>query len=420
MKRVGVALILLSISLFLSAYARQPQDHRYFSLYYNNEKIVVSDKLLRPKWFNSDSHKDFTKDKTVYERAESATSIEKDFPEIFKVLKKIEREVEVPVFDGNINFDPARQQKFSVTNARNGIEMDIEAASREILDALKNKTYADIIIGTREIPHKSEKEVLARIGLRAGYSTRFDDDNTNRSANIGRSAACFDGLILMPGETLSFNRTVGPRTAERGYEEAKIIVDGEFVPGVGGGVCQTSTTLFNAAVLAGLTPIGSCNHSLPISYVPLGRDAMVSSAVDLVIKNNTGAAVYFEAGVENGNRVFFRIFGEKLGARKYKLRTEITERAQEVEVLGTVPAAADLAAHRRVIIDDGYPARSVKTFLETFEGGRLVNQKLLRRSSYKGKKEVVRYEKIPVVIGEIASSAFPAENAPRNDVKNPL
>ena len=428
MKKLCAVLAIFLAWFSLCGFARAPAEIKYFTLYYNAQKIIVSDKTLKPKWFNSDEYADFTKGKSVYERAEvlrsdrdslrsALGSLAMTFPEIHKILKKIEREVEIPVFDGNINFDPARDcrvagaprnDKFWITNARNGIQMDIEAASREILAALKNKTYADIIIKTKEIPHKTEREILAGLGLRAQYATRFDAGNENRSANIARSAACFNGLILMPNETLSFNRAVGPRTAERGFQEAKIIIDGEFVPGVGGGVCQTSTTLFNAALLAGLTVTRSSNHSLPISYVPLGRDAMVSSAVDLCIKNDTGATVFFQTGIENGNRVFFKIYGNKLAGTKYKPETEITEKAQEIEIIGENPA--DKTAFRKIIVEDGYPARTAKTFLCTYSGGRLTERKLLRRSSYKGRTEIIRYEKIEMKPDEISNELF-AENS---------
>jgi len=398
MKRLSIVLVSFTVILLLCGFVARAPDVKYFTLYYGNQKVVVTDRTLRPQWFNADSYQDFTNGQSIYRRAESATSISKDFPEIHKILKRIEREVEVPVFDGHINFDPARHEKFWVTGASRGIEMDTEAVSREILAALRTRTYADIIIQTKEIPHKTENEIISKIGLRGQYSTRFDDDNQSRSANIERSALCFNALTLMPGEVLSFNRTVGPRTSARGYEEAKIIIDGEFVPGIGGGVCQTSTTLFNAAIVSGLTVVESHNHSLPISYVPLGRDAMVSSAVDLVIKNNTGSPAYFEAGLENETKVFFKIYGEKLGGKKVNVVTEVIEKPLEIEVVGDTPA--DTSGFRKIIIEDGYPARFVKTYLQTFDGGRLVSRKLLRKSSYKGKTEIIKYEEIPLTCAE--------------------
>lgn len=341
-----------------------------------------------------ESHAKFTKGKTVYERAETAKDIIKDFPEIYQIIQKIEREIEKPANHGDVQFNPSQKEKFWVTNARNGIEMDVASMASEILTALKNKQHADIIVNTKEVLHKTEKEVLSKIGLRAQYSTRFDSSNINRSGNIGRSVACFNGLVLQPGKKASFNSIVGPRTAARGYEEAKIIIDGEFVPGIGGGVCQTSTTVFNAALLSGISVVESHNHSLPISYVPLGRDAMVSSAVDLVLQNNTGAPVYFETGIEKGNRVFVKVYGDKLGDSRYKPVTEITSKPQETEVIGAVPG--NIKEYRKVVVEAGEPTRSVKTYLEVYDGNKLVNKKLIRKSNYKGKIEIIKYEPIPL------------------------
>jgi vancomycin resistance protein YoaR len=398
MKRACVVILLVVVSFALCGYSApkkkaQPPPHVYFTIHHHGQRIAVSDATLKPKWHNQQSHADFTRGKGVYERAVTAKSIQKDFPEIFQMVKRIEREVEVAAFDGNIHFDTNREDRFWVTDAKDGLEMDVAGALRDIMNALKSKTHADIIIKTRVVAHKTESRVLAKIGMRAQYSTRFDAGNHGRSENIERSAQCFNGLVVPVGEEISFNKTVGPRTAERGYEEAKIIIDGEFVPGIGGGVCQTSTTLFNAGLLAGLSVAESHNHSLPITYVPLGRDAMVSSAVDLRLVNKTGGTVYIESGIEKNNRVFFKIYGDKLGDVKYKPTTEVSEKPQEIEVVGTTPR--DLSLYEKRVVDEGYPARSARTYLETWDDGKIINKKLIRKSNYKGKTEVIRYELLP-------------------------
>lgn len=101
---------------------------------------------------------------------------------------------------------------------------------------------------------------------------------------------------------------MGRRTAERGYKEAKVIENGEYVPGVGGGVCQVSTTLYNAWIGAGLGVVSVRAHSLPSSYCSMSRDATVSDWIDLVLVNDSGADVVVNATV-NGNRVKFDIYG---------------------------------------------------------------------------------------------------------------
>ncbi len=119
------------------------------------------------------------------------------------------------------------------------------------------------------------------------YTTYFDIDNSNRNRNIKIAAESIDGVVVMPGEIFSFNEVVGPRTKERGYKKAPEIVNGEFVDGVGGGICQVTSTLYNSILLANLDIIKRANHSRPVSYVDLGRGATIYyGVIDFKFKNN--------------------------------------------------------------------------------------------------------------------------------------
>ncbi|WP_332697324.1 VanW family protein [Halalkalibacter lacteus] len=108
------------------------------------------------------------------------------------------------------------------------------------------------------------------------FKTYFNPAVTGRSVNVKLSAEAISGIVLGPGDSFSFNQTVGERTRERGYQEAKEIVNKEFVMGIGGGICQTSSTLFNAVDQAGLEMVERYTHSKEVGYVPAGRDATVS------------------------------------------------------------------------------------------------------------------------------------------------
>ena len=154
----------------------------------------------------------------------------------------------------------------------------------------------------------SELESRGIIRLLGEYTTKFKASNVKRSENIRLGAAMIDGTVIAPGDVFSFNEVVGPRTPERGFLEADIILNAELVPGIGGGICQVSTTLYNAALLSDLEIVSRVNHSLPISYVPLGRDATVSyGAIDLKIRNNTGHHV--PEGPRWQGTITFKVFG---------------------------------------------------------------------------------------------------------------
>jgi vancomycin resistance protein YoaR len=221
-------------------------------------------------------------------------------------------------------------------------------------------------VSVRQTKPRDADEIVDKLGLRGGYTTYFED-NPTRGHNIALALSSFNGLVVQKGETVSFNKTVGPRSSARGFQEAKIIIDGEFVPGVGGGVCQASTTLFNALLMAGLRIDKSHNHSIAISYVPIGRDAMVSSAADLRFTNNTGGVIYIEAGVADGdpNAAWVRIYGNKT-AVEYKPRTEVIE--------------------HEIGEDEIDPARESLTYIEAWSGEKLVHSKLVRKSKYKARK----------------------------------
>lgn len=161
------------------------------------------------------------------------------------------------------------------------------------------------------------------VELLNSYTTYFDGKNEARSHNIRLAASLINGTVLQNGDIFSFNKTVGQRTSERGFKRAAIIENGEFVEGVGGGVCQVSTTLYNAALLSGCRIVEYHPHSLAVSYVPPSRDAMVSGTFfDLRFKNSTGSTVYIKA-VAGENYISFKIYGRNSGV-KYNLTSSVT------------------------------------------------------------------------------------------------
>ena len=212
---------------------------------------------------------------------------------------------------------------FTYYAGNDGIIANEAELKRDILKSI-NGDFEKITLKYTYIKRtKTIEEVKKETALLSSFTTYFDGGNLTRTSNIRLAAAALNGSVLEGKKVLSFNHTVGERVKERGYLPAKIIVNGEFVEGVGGGVCQVSTTLYNAALLAGLDVTEYHPHSLAVGYVPPSRDAMVSgSSLDLKIENTSRTPVYVRAQTGK-DFVSFKIYGKSAGAT-YELSSEIT------------------------------------------------------------------------------------------------
>ncbi|WP_342043658.1 VanW family protein [Bacillus sp. OTU2372] len=157
--------------------------------------------------------------------------------------------------------------------------------------------------GKLEIPMlsvypKVDSELLSDIrSMRIGrYVTSFNPGNKTRSNNIDLATKAINNYVIFPGETFSFNKVVGKRTASKGYLKAPVIIRGEFSEDIGGGICQVSSTLFNAVDSAGLKILQRFSHTRKVPYIPPGRDATVSwYGPDFVFKNTYKEPVLIRA-----------------------------------------------------------------------------------------------------------------------------
>lgn len=217
---------------------------------------------------------------------------------------------------------------FIYHEGNDGKEVDKLRLKTDILNSLKggfesvNVKYINVFRNTGIKTLKENTQLLGQ------FTTYFDGSNTNRSSNIRLAANLLNGTVVEGGKTLSFNDIVGARLKERGFLSAKIIENGEYTEGVGGGVCQVSTTLYNAALLSGLTVTEYHPHSLAVGYVDPSRDAMVSgSACDLKVLNQSKFPVYIRSSTQRDS-ITFSIYGKSDGA-VYSIESVIT---------GSVPA----------------------------------------------------------------------------------
>ncbi|MGI6146296.1 MAG: hypothetical protein GX183_09295 [Firmicutes bacterium] len=230
---------------------------------------------------------------------------------------------------------------------------------------------------------------LEAMGLRrlvARFTTKFNPENHTRTTNVRLGARHIDGVLVPPGGVFSFNDVVGPRTADRGFLEADVIVNSELVPGVGGGICQVSTTLYNAALLAGLEIVSRMNHSLPVSYVPLGRDATVSyGAIDLKFRNNTSGYVLIKAGTDD-DTITVKIFGDMPEGVDISVQTEVTERIEPGSIQRVDPSAPPGSSK---VTEEGAPGYRVSVYRITKIDGVEFSRELISNDRYKPKPSVI-------------------------------
>lgn len=208
----------------------------------------------------------------------------------------------------------------------------------------------------------------------ASFTTYYNAKDGGRCENIAIAASLVDGVTLQPYGEFSFNATVGERTAKAGFQQAKIIVGGEYVLGVGGGVCQVSTTLYNAVLKAGLTVTEYHPHSLRVGYVPPSRDAMVSTHSDLKIYNPSAHAVHWNAKVfEGGLRV--TVYGKNEGYRYELVSRFLEEIPPPLPIVKTGEEEGVLRAEKAGVKSELY--------VEKYKGNVLLERKRVRVDEYR-------------------------------------
>lgn len=241
-----------------------------------------------------------------------------------ETLTKIESEINQELKEPEVKFDPSLDSPFTYIDGQSQIIVDREKLNDMIDSAFTTSKKITVYIPYTEIePNDNLESLKLKTSLRSTFSTNYAKSSANRKSNVKTALGAFNGQIIMPDEEVSFNEITGARTEENGYKPANIILNGIYVEGSGGGVCQASTTLYNALLLANIEILEVSKHSLPASYVPLALDAMVSEGIsDLKFKNNTGSPLYFKTYGDSKN-VYVEIYGLAIqNGEYYKTRSE--------------------------------------------------------------------------------------------------
>ncbi|MBE7036060.1 MAG: hypothetical protein E7403_02060 [Ruminococcaceae bacterium] len=270
-------------------------------------------------------------------------------------------------------------RKLVITDHKNGIDFD-PVAAQNLINQSSDAVITIPIISTPPAMTTQQLQNSLFPDLLGTYSSRYNAGDVARSHNVSLASQKINEIVLAPGDVFSYNDIVGPRTTAHGFRVANVYVGNRIEPGVGGGICQVSSTLFNAAVLADLDIVYRTNHSLPVSYVPLGRDATVSyGSIDFKFSNSTSHPIKIVASATGGTNLV-SIYGTKEHpGRTISISTEcIGTRAPSVTQIEdpTLPAGTIRVQQA------GSSGSTYNAYKVTSENGRVIESEFLTRSTY--------------------------------------
>lgn len=304
--------------------------------------------------------------------------------------KQVTEAVEVillPPRDAGLIINP--DNTVEISPGHSGRLVDTHRLAEDIRQRLLQGSQSPIELTLLEVPpSRTTEEVQAmKVDTLLGtFSTQFDPNKVNRAYNISVAAAAIDGLTLSPQEIMSFNEVVGPRSTEAGYKNAPIILNNELVDGLGGGVCQVSTTLYNAVLLANLELVERTNHSIPIPYVPIGRDAtVVFDSIDFKFKNNTDHWLHIQSYV-TGGRLTIKIFGNGKFKRDVVIRSWVEE-TYHPETLFEKDYGIRMGD--RIVKQKGAQGYKASAERIVMQDGKVVKVEKLPSSEYKARNQII-------------------------------
>jgi len=258
--------------------------------------------------------------------------------------------------------------------AKNGTTLDVKGAQGAIYEAGTGAGRRLAVLGLATLaPELTTKDAKA-LGIREPISTFTTDmglSSSNRIWNVHLLGNFLDGTIVKAGETFSYNEVVGPRTIERGFREGQMIFGGVLIPSIGGGVCQTATTIFNAAFEAGLPVSERHNHSWYISHYPMGRDATVSwGGPDLVFKNDLKHAILIDVSYTD-TTFTINFFGTKQGRKVTSTTASPANYTQPKMQYAIDPTAAPGS---KTVVAGGGPGFDTNVHRKVYEHGKLIRE----------------------------------------------
>lgn len=318
---------------------------------------------------------------------DKSVALEYIFPNLNSKILQISKNINVAHKNASMTINNNSNKVFNIIQETIGIQLDKHSLLNSIYNNyINNKEMKINIPTTKQTPDVTLKDFESFTNLRGDFSTNIASSSKDRKHNIKNALNSLNKQEIMPNETFSFNKTVGKRTKENGYRQAKIIVNNEFVDGFGGGVCQVSSTLYNAVLLAGLEIIEANKHSKQVQYINKGFDAMVNfGSSDLKFKNNTNQKIIIITNYNN-TTIRIRIYGENLNNTTYKLKNEIYNVTQPIDeiIYDKNQAYTDKVTYEDEFfyLSTGNAGMEINSYREKYIDNILISTELLRHDVY--------------------------------------
>jgi vancomycin resistance protein YoaR len=341
-----------------------------------------------------------------------------DKQKVVEKLQEIATEFNVEAQDSTIT---RKNGAFQITEEQKGYAMDVDKTVPKVEEMLEQNTGGtiepEITITEPKVTKADNEKVTDLIGT---YSTTYSANAAGRNENLRVGCANIDGTVIAPGEVFSMNVGLGPQTYANGYKDAGVYVNGKVEQGVAGGVCQVTSTLYNAVILAELEVVERYPHSMTVGYVPLGRDAAVAGDYkDLKFRNDTEYPVYLEAYARDG-KVVCNLYGHEIHDAGHKVDFEMV-------FDGTIPKPAEKVTQDatkpegyRQVTYTGKTGSKVSTYKIITENGKQISKEWFSSSTYRATADEVtvgtkKAEVAPTPAPETTPTETPETNEQTTD-----
>lgn len=313
-------------------------------------------------------------------------------PDMTEVLNSCAQAINRKAKNATVTGFNVKDSSFTYEDGQNGLEVNQEATQAAAQAAVDAGNYdGTVTITVTETTPEMDKATLKSKFKRLATFTTTTTSNSNRNTNIRLCSQAISGAVVQPGEEFSVNTLTGQRTAAKGYKDATVIKNGVYVQEPGGGVCQVSSTLFNAVVRAGLKISERHNHTIVSSYVPIGEDAAVDypNKDFKFINNSEGPVAVVMTFDESNKKLKASVYGIPIlkDGIKLDLTSEVTQTIPIPDPTYTEDPTLEYG--QEVTVTTGLEGKKVTTYLITKQDGKQISKEVLHKSNYPKRTPVI-------------------------------